>query len=377
MVFLLWSSYALSQFTFNINAVEITGCDGICDKNLVIPNNIAGNPVTSIAYAAFGYSELTSVVIPPTVISIGEDAFIENQLTYVDIPDSVKNIGMGAFDANQLESLTFGESVMSIGDYSFIENRLTEIDIPDSVLYIRENAFRENNLHTVTFGNNVKEIMAGAFRDNQLSCVSMPDSVVEIDPMAFMNNELTSVVIPHNVDIVGDFAFYNDYSNRHRFQLDSVHFKGNRPIIGSGAFSSENPNFSLNRVTYCSNKSGWPGAPIQGITPELDPLCVTPPVTPPVCPIVSTPVSPPVPSPVPTPVPTPVPPPVCPIVSPMGYTTFDIDQNGSVDALSDGLILLRYFFGLRDGALVNDVVSPDASTTSAADIEAYIESHMP
>ena len=61
----------------------------------------------------------------------------------------------------------------------------------------------------------------------------------------------------------------------------------------------------------------------------------------------------------------------------MGYTTFDIDQNGSVDALSDGLILLRYFFGLRDDALVNDVVSPDASTTSAADIEAYIESHMP
>jgi hypothetical protein len=56
---------------------------------------------------------------------------------------------------------------------------------------------------------------------------------------------------------------------------------------------------------------------------------------------------------------------------------FDIDQNGSFDALTDGLILLRYAFGLTGDNLINGVISPDANRTSAADIEAYIESHMP
>jgi hypothetical protein len=59
------------------------------------------------------------------------------------------------------------------------------------------------------------------------------------------------------------------------------------------------------------------------------------------------------------------------------FSVFDIDQNGSFDALTDGLILLRYAFGLRGETLIENVISPNAYRTSAADIEAYIESHMP
>jgi len=55
----------------------------------------------------------------------------------------------------------------------------------------------------------------------------------------------------------------------------------------------------------------------------------------------------------------------------------DIDNDGSVDALTDGLILLRYAFGLRGESLISNVISNNATRTSVADIEAYIESHMP
>jgi len=55
----------------------------------------------------------------------------------------------------------------------------------------------------------------------------------------------------------------------------------------------------------------------------------------------------------------------------------DIDSDGTFGALTDGLILLRYFFGLRGDSLISGVISPNANRTSAADIEAYIESHMP
>lgn len=55
----------------------------------------------------------------------------------------------------------------------------------------------------------------------------------------------------------------------------------------------------------------------------------------------------------------------------------DIDGSGSVDALTDGLLLLRYLFGFTGDSLIDAAVANGASRQSAADIEAYIESHMP
>jgi hypothetical protein len=55
----------------------------------------------------------------------------------------------------------------------------------------------------------------------------------------------------------------------------------------------------------------------------------------------------------------------------------DIDANGSVDALTDGLMVLRYLFGLRGQGLISNGTASDAMRTEAADIEAYIQSLMP
>jgi hypothetical protein len=55
----------------------------------------------------------------------------------------------------------------------------------------------------------------------------------------------------------------------------------------------------------------------------------------------------------------------------------DIDGSDNVDALTDGLILLRYLFGLRGDSLINAAVANGASRSSVADIEAYIQSKMP
>jgi len=55
----------------------------------------------------------------------------------------------------------------------------------------------------------------------------------------------------------------------------------------------------------------------------------------------------------------------------------DIDGNGRADALTDGLIILRYLFGLRGDVLINGVVAPDASITSADGVGAKVESLMP
>ena len=53
---------------------------------------------------------------------------------------------------------------------------------------------------------------------------------------------------------------------------------------------------------------------------------------------------------------------------------FDIDGNGQVDALTDGLLLIRYLFGLRGPALIPMAIGSGATRATAPDIEAYIES---
>ena len=50
----------------------------------------------------------------------------------------------------------------------------------------------------------------------------------------------------------------------------------------------------------------------------------------------------------------------------------DIDDNGNIDALTDGLIVLRYLFGLTGDTLVKGVVAADANRVSAAEIEAHM-----
>jgi hypothetical protein len=58
-------------------------------------------------------------------------------------------------------------------------------------------------------------------------------------------------------------------------------------------------------------------------------------------------------------------------------TSLDIDGNGASDALTDGLLILRYLFGLRGSSLIAGVVDPAGTRTTSAQIEAYLLSLMP
>ena len=55
----------------------------------------------------------------------------------------------------------------------------------------------------------------------------------------------------------------------------------------------------------------------------------------------------------------------------------DIDGNGTIDALTDGLLTLRYLFGLEGDTLIDGVVASDATRTTAVDIEAHLNTLMP
>jgi hypothetical protein len=50
----------------------------------------------------------------------------------------------------------------------------------------------------------------------------------------------------------------------------------------------------------------------------------------------------------------------------------DADGNGTVDALTDGILFIRYMLGIRDDALINGVVAEDCTRCSSVEIEDYI-----
>ena len=58
-------------------------------------------------------------------------------------------------------------------------------------------------------------------------------------------------------------------------------------------------------------------------------------------------------------------------------TIADIDGNGSFDALTDGLIILRYLFGVTGDNLVENTVAFNATRNSPFEIIQYIEQHLP
>ena len=55
----------------------------------------------------------------------------------------------------------------------------------------------------------------------------------------------------------------------------------------------------------------------------------------------------------------------------------DIDGNGSVDALTDGLLLLRYLFDVSGNSFINGAIATNATRLTEYEINQYIENYLP
>ena len=137
-------------------------------KKIRIADTYEGLPVKIIYDSAFESNEtITSIIIPDSVISIGDMAFRDcSRLTSVVIGDSVTSIGDSAFDfCKSLSSVIIGDSVTSIGTGTFCYcSSLTSVVIPDSVTSIGDYAFYDcSSLTDVYYTGSMEEWKAIAF----------------------------------------------------------------------------------------------------------------------------------------------------------------------------------------------------------------------
>ncbi|MDR0442531.1 MAG: leucine-rich repeat domain-containing protein [Treponema sp.] len=151
------------------------------DKEISIPTEIDGKPVTGIGERAFARKGLTKLTIPDSVTFIGYEAFARNEFTEVTIPGSISEIGEGAFERGKLTRVSFTDGVKTIGRKAFEANEIVSISF-GSVEKIGDSAFRNNKLAgTFTIPDCVKSIGSSAFADNPFEIVIIPDGKIEIN----------------------------------------------------------------------------------------------------------------------------------------------------------------------------------------------------
>ena len=170
--------------------VHIMGCDNDAKGEVIIPREIEGLPVTTIANRAFFVKQsITSVKIPDTVIHIGDQAFADCQsLLSAIIPDTVQTIGFSAFSGcKSLAVVEWSSNVTSIPTGTFERCKgLKTISIPEGVTEIKGAAFAASGLEEVNFPNSLKTIENRTFQDCQsLTSISIPSSVTAIAGGAF------------------------------------------------------------------------------------------------------------------------------------------------------------------------------------------------
>ncbi len=227
--------------------------------------------VTTIGNFAFQNNNLTSVTIPDSVNSIGENAFLANiQLTcviseattppviftgggndsfgasyrsniHLSIPSGTgsayaaagwtgfKSVAVGLTGTFIVNNITYEinptpNSEVTITDYNTVGG--TIVNIPAtvnsgcreySIVGIGNSAFQSNNLTSVTFTlpSNVTSIGDTSFQSNDLQTLTIPDSALTIGIGAFASNvNLNDVVIGNSVTNIGDAAFrYDDLTS--------------------------------------------------------------------------------------------------------------------------------------------------------------------
>ena len=293
----------------NIESLKITGVLNDVDFLFIyrmMPNlknlDIAEVNITALPIQAFYKStNVENLILPNTLITIGEEMFYQSKLKTVVIPANATTIGNSAFEqCASLISIDIPANVETIGTAVFTpSSSLTSIEIPASVETIKASAFKGcSSLATVTFenGSQLKTIeggypSSGTFADcTALTSIEIPASVETIEAAAFKGcSSLATVTFEKGsqlktiggggssyygafgqlknlmtvdmsactqVKTIGESAFDGD-SELRLFKIGTE----TPPTCGRDAFSGINPYSVLKVPSGCADaykaKSGW------------------------------------------------------------------------------------------------------------------------
>ncbi len=283
-LFAVWKEHDL-LYTLNedANSYSVKAANTSISGSITILSIYNEKNVTAIAdYAFADCKDVTSVIIPDTVTSIGLGAFFRSGITSIEIPDSVTTTGGAVFSkCSSLESVKLSanmtelkagnintETYSSVGSGFFLEcSKLKTVENLDKITTIGERAFYKCSSFeslklttaTTSIGKNafygctsleeatipgLTSIEYGLFdKCKSLKTIDIPNSVTSIGMAAFSSSGLTSIDIPSGVTSIGDNAF-DGCKN-----LKTISIPDSVVAIGSFVFNSCS---SLSKITIPS-----------------------------------------------------------------------------------------------------------------------------
>ncbi len=238
-------------FCDGLQKAEFASIEALCNINFVTNS---ANPLSCAHHLFINGEEITEVIIPEGLISIGKSTFCgAGFITSVSIPESVKEIGGAAFyECTALQKAEFAsipsifrikfggtansnpmyyakgfyingeemkdvdlvvpEDVTEIGNNAFINcTGIRSLTLHDSVTSIGDYAFYScTDLKEVDFGNSLTKIGIDSFWScTSLASLTFPESLKEIGANAFRFLPITSLTLPESLTSLGTAAFGN------------------------------------------------------------------------------------------------------------------------------------------------------------------------
>ncbi|MBD5272473.1 MAG: leucine-rich repeat domain-containing protein [Bacteroides sp.] len=245
----------------------------IVTGELVLPSNPKQGEteytLVNIGARSFYETNLTSIIIPESVNSIGDKAFYGcSGLSSITLPESISYIHQGAFEnCTGMHEITYNATDCTFDSYVWSGVELTKLIIGENVKKIggefqmsKLDSLEFNATHLthptlnydglfpastrqIYFGSNVTVIPEKAFMNcTNLNSVELPKSLVSIEMNAFTGcTSLTSIQFPEALTSIGNFAFDSCTS------LTSIYLPESLTSIGTSAF---NGCTGIKTITY-------------------------------------------------------------------------------------------------------------------------------
>ncbi|MBQ9786125.1 MAG: leucine-rich repeat domain-containing protein, partial [Clostridia bacterium] len=217
----------------NYNAIKVTSTNSNIFANAGtavsgITVNVGANVTLILDSLFYGVSKVQTVNFANGSVcaTIGKQAFMScSNLTSINLPSSLTTIGNQAFYSTGLTAITIPEKVSSIGERAFGYCSALADMVVDS------------NNTTYTSANGAKAIIQSTNNTLIAGCknTEIPSTVQAIGNYAFVGcTGLNSVTIPEGLTTVGNYAFSGCSA------LTSVNFNGTSSLTTIGNYAFEN-----------------------------------------------------------------------------------------------------------------------------------------
>ena len=256
------------NYTIDNDEVIITSYNTNSNANEVeILDEYEGKPVTILADNVFkDCTNITSIAIPNSVKSIGDNAFGNCKNLNYNIYDNAKYLGndnnpylvLVEASSNDIAKCVVNSDAKIICNFAFCNcSSLTSIAIPDSVKSIGNHAFQATSITTLDL-NKVETIGDYAFYGCvELKTVDAGDELISTGSYAFAQGSITSIVFPNTFESLGSRAFDMNGGGRKYGNDVQVEFNSEVKFVGGYIFSGVDGLIFMPETDKSDWENGW------------------------------------------------------------------------------------------------------------------------